>query len=366
MKFIISRDVLLPCLQTVNGVIERRHTLPVLSNLLMSVGKSQVKLTGTDMEVELIVTFPFECDQEAEFTLPARKMLDICRALPDAAILDVTTDKDRVTLKSNKSRFTLATLPAKEFPLTEISSFQATLTISQGELKNLLEDTMFAMAQQDVRYYLNGLLLEVNANTLRAVATDGHRLALKEVKRDTGINEQKQVIIPRKGVIEISRLLGSSDKPAEIMIGTNHIRVNIDGLQFTSKLIDGKFPDYERVIPKDTGTPLYANKEALRLSLTRASILSNEKYRGVRIQLKPNSLKALTHNPDQEEAEEELEVKYSGEEMEIGFNVTYLLDAINAIKTEQIIMTAASPDSSCLLTPEDQEDCKYVVMPMRL
>lgn len=366
MKFIISRDVLLPCLQTVNGVIERRHTLPVLSNLLMSVGKSQVKLTGTDMEVELIVTFPFECDQEAEFTLPARKMLDICRALPDASILDVTTDKDRVTLKSNKSRFTLATLPAKEFPLTEISSFQATLTISQGELKNLLEDTMFAMAQQDVRYYLNGLLLEVNANTLRAVATDGHRLALKEVKRDTGINEQKQVIIPRKGVIEISRLLGSSDKPAEIMIGTNHIRVNIDGLQFTSKLIDGKFPDYERVIPKDTGTPLYANKEALRLSLTRASILSNEKYRGVRIQLKPNSLKALTHNPDQEEAEEELEVKYSGEEMEIGFNVTYLLDAINAIKTEQIIMTAASPDSSCLLTPEDQEDCKYVVMPMRL
>ena len=366
MKFIISRDVLLPCLQTVNGVIERRHTLPVLSNLLMSVGKSQVKLTGTDMEVELIVTFPFECDQEAEFTLPARKMLDICRALPDASILDVTTDKDRVTLKSNKSRFTLATLPAKEFPLTEISSFQATLTISQGELKNLLEDTMFAMAQQDVRYYLNGLLLEVNANTLRAVATDGHRLALKEVKRDTGINEQKQVIIPRKGVIEISRLLGSSDKPAEIMIGTNHIRVNIDGLQFTSKLIDGKFPDYERVIPKDTGTPLYANKEALRLSLTRASILSNEKYRGVRIQLKPNSLKALTHNPDQEEAEEELEVKYSGEEMEIGFNVTYLLDAINAIKTEQIIMTAASPDSSCLLTPENQENCKYVVMPMRL
>lgn len=366
MKFTIPRDVLLPCLQTVNGVIERRHTLPILSNLLMSVGKKQIKLTGTDMEVELIISFPFEGSEEAEFTLPARKMLDICRALPETAILDISADKDQVTLKSSKSRFTLATLPAKEFPVTEISTFQVSLSVGQGELKGLLEDTMFAMAQQDVRYYLNGLLLEVDANILRAVATDGHRLALKEVKRQTGINEVKQIIIPRKGVIEISKLLNSSDEPAEVMIGSNHVRVNVNGLQFTSKLIDGKFPDYERVIPKPTNTPLYANREAFRQSLTRASILSNEKYKGVRIQLKQNSLKALAHNPDQEEAEEELEVKYSGEEMEIGFNVTYLLDAINAIKTEQIVMTTTNPDSSCLLIPENQENCKYVVMPMRL
>lgn len=366
MKFTISRDVLLPGLQAVNGVIERRHTLPILSNLLMSVGKDQIRLTGTDMEVELIVTIPFDGSEEAEFTLPARKMLDICRALPETTSLDVTVDKDKVTLKSGKSRFTLATLPAKEFPQTDIKSFPATLSISQKELKELLEDTMFAMAQQDVRYYLNGLLLEVNTNLLRAVATDGHRLALKDVKQDTGINEQTQIIIPRKGVTEISRLLDSNDEPVKLMIGSNHIRLNIKGLQFTSKLIDGKFPDYERVIPKTTVTPLYADREAFRQSLMRASILSNEKYKGVRIQLKENSLKALAHNPDHEEAEEELEVKYTGEEMEIGFNVTYLLDAINAIKTEQILMTTTSPDSSCLLTPDNQDNCKYVVMPMRL
>jgi len=366
MKFNISTKVLLPCLQAVNGVIERRHTLPILSNLLMTVSKTEVKLVGTDMEVELVVTFPFECKDEAEFTLPARKMLDICRALPEAAVLDVSVEKDQAILKSNKSRFTLAVHPAKEFPVTDISTFQATLSIVQGELKSLLEDTMFAMAQQDVRYYLNGLLLEVNANLLRAVATDGHRLALKEIEQNTGIPEQKQIIIPRKGVIEIARLLNSSDELAEIMIGSNHIRLSINGLQFTSKLIDGKFPDYERVIPKATNTPLYASREAFRQSLTRASILSNEKYKGVRILLKRDSLKALAHNPDQEEAEEELEVKYSGEEMEIGFNVTYLLDAINAIKTDQIIMTATSPDNSCLLMPENQENCKYVVMPMRL
>ena len=366
MKFTIPRNTLLPCLQTVNAVIERRHTLPILSNLLMSVGKQQIKLTGTDMEVELITSFPFEGSENAEFTLPARKMLDICRALPESAVLDISVDKDQAILKSSKSRFTLATLPAKEFPVTEISAFQATLSVGQGELKGLLEDTMFAMAQQDVRYYLNGLLLEVDANILRAVATDGHRLALKEVERQTGIDELMQIIIPRKGVIEIAKLLNSSDEPVEVKVGSNHIRVNIDGLQFTSKLIDGKFPDYERVIPKPTNTPLYADREAFRLSLTRASILSNEKYKGVRIQLKQNSLKALAHNPDQEEAEEELEVKYSGEEMEIGFNVTYLLDAINAIKTEQIVMTTTNPDSSCLLIPENQENCKYVVMPMRL
>lgn len=366
MKFTISRDLLLPGLQIVNGVIERRHTLPILSNLLMSVGKDQIRLTGTDMEVELIVTIPFDGNEETEFTLPARKMLDICRALPETANLDVSVDKDKITLKSGKSRFTLATLPAKEFPQTDIARFPVTLSISQKELKDLLEDTMFAMAQQDVRYYLNGLLLEVNTNLLRAVATDGHRLALKDVKQSTGINEQMQIIIPRKGVIEISRLLDSNDEPVKMMIGSNHIRLTFDGLQFTSKLIDGKFPDYERVIPKEAGTPLYAGREAFRQSLMRASILSNEKYKGVRIQLKENALKALAHNPEHEEAEEELEVKYAGEEMEIGFNVTYLLDAINAIKTEQILMTTTSPDSSCLLTPDNQDNCKYVVMPMRL
>ena len=366
MKFNIKRDLLLPGIQIVNGVIERRHTLPILSNLLMSVDRKSIKLTGTDMEVELICTIQNDNQEESEFTLPGRKLLDICRALPEDSVMDFQVDKDQVVLKSGRSRFTLATLPAKDFPGTEISNALVTFTISQGDLKSLVEDTMFAMAQQDVRYYLNGLLLEINGDTLRAVATDGHRLALKDIEVKTGSNEQQQIIIPRKGVIEIARLLENSEETVQVQVTKNHIRLNINSIQFTSKLIDGKFPDYERVIPKASDTPLLAKRDALKQSLTRASILSNEKYRGVRIILKKDSLKALAHNPEQEEAEEELEVQYSGGEMEIGFNVTYLLDAINAIKTENVVMTTTSPDSSCLLLPEGKSNYKYVVMPMRL
>lgn len=367
MKFTIKRNDLLPGLQSVNGVIERRHTLPVLSNLLVEIGKEAITLTGTDMEVELIAKIIQKNNEESEFTLPARKMLDICRALPEEAVLDFTMEKDQAVLKSGKSRFTLSTLPAKEFPATEISQFQLDFELQQKELRSLLEDTMFAMAQQDVRYYLNGLLLEVSANTVRAVATDGHRLALKEIDVNTGVAEEIQVIVPRKAVLEIARLLhGSGDQMAKLQIGKNHLRLQLDHMQFTTKLIDGKFPDYQRVVPQVSDTPLKANRELFKQSLTRASILSNEKYRGVRLKLTKGNIQALAHNPEQEEAEESLDVEYEGDEMEIGFNVNYLIDAINAIKTENLIMTTKNPDSSCLLLPEDQEKCKYVVMPMRL
>ena len=366
MKFNIQRDLLLPALQVVNGVVERRHTLPVLSNILLNVGQEKITLTGTDMEVELITTINQSNKETREFTLPARKLLDISKALPESAIIEFSVDKDQAILKSGKSRFTLATLPAKDFPSTDLSGTPEELIVTQGEFKSLLEDTMFAMAQQDVRYYLNGLLLEAGSDRIRAVATDGHRLALKEIAKDTGIKEQIQVIIPRKGVVELARLLNDSDSELRIQISKNHIRLKIGDIHFTSKLIDGKFPDYERVVPKLTETPLRANRAALKQSLTRASILSNEKYKGVRIALKQNSLMALAHNPEQEEAEEELEVQYQGDEMEIGFNVTYLLDAINAIKTEHVILSTINPDSSCLILPEDNSDNRYVVMPMRL
>lgn len=366
MKFNIKRDELLPAIQTVIGVIERRHTLPILSNVLFSVKKSEIKLTGTDMEVELIYSITKESTEESEFTLPGRKLLDICRALPEGALLDFQIDKDQVVLKSGRSRFTLTTLPARDFPATEIQEPLITFELPQDELKALMEDTMFAMAQQDVRYYLNGLLLEVSNNKLRAVATDGHRLALKEIEKNMDIKEPLQIIIPRKGVVEIARLLGHSDVPVTVQISKNHIRLSVNGMLFTSKLIDGRFPDYERVVPKASDTPLVARRDALKQSLTRASILSNEKYKGVRILLDKDSLKALAHNPEQEEAEEELEVQYAGESMEIGFNVTYLLDAINAIKTENVVLTTTNPDSSCLLLPEGKNNCKYVVMPMRL
>ena len=366
MKFTIQRDDLLPSLQAVNSVIERRHTLPILSNLLVEVNKDSMTLTGTDMEVELIASISQANTEEAEFTLPARKLLDICRALPEQANLNFTVEKDQAVLKSGKSRFTLATQPAKEFPSTEITEFQTEFELEQKELRSLLEDTMFAMAQQDVRYYLNGLLLEVGDKIVRAVATDGHRLALKEIEVNTGIKEEIQIIVPRKAVLEIARLLQNGEKKAKLQIGKNHLRLQMDHMQFTSKLIDGKFPDYQRVVPQISSTPLKANREAFRQSLTRASILSNEKYRGVRLSLSKGNIRALAHNPEQEEAEESLDVEYEGEEMEIGFNVNYLIDAINAIKTENLIMTTKNPDSSCLLLPEDQEQCKYVVMPMRL
>ncbi len=325
-------------------------------------------LTGTDMEVELIALIKQGSKDEKEFTLPARKLLDICRALPEGAMIEFSVEKDQAILKSGKSRFTLAILPAKDFPATELTGGAHDLKISREGFCSLLEDTMFAMAQQDVRYYLNGLLLEVGSKSIRAVATDGHRLALKEAAHNGGSgNEPLQIIVPRKGVIELARLLGvAAEEELHIQISKNHIRLNIGDVQFTSKLIDGKFPDYERVVPKLSSTPLRANRAALKQSLTRASILSNEKYKGVRIMLKQNSLKALAHNPEQEEAEEELEVEYSGDEMEIGFNVTYLLDAINVIKTEHIIMSTTNPDSSCLLLPEDKGENRYVVMPMRL
>jgi DNA polymerase-3 subunit beta len=366
MKFNLSRDELLPGLQVVNSVVERRHTLPALSNLLVSTGPKGITLTGTDMEVELISTINHAFRDEREFTVPARKLLDICRTLPEASVLEFTVEKDQVIIRSGKSRFTLATLPAKDFPSTETSEPVIEFEIAQADLKSLIEDTMFAMAQQDVRYYLNGLLLEVGEHILKAVATDGHRLALKEIQQETDAKDQKQVIVPRKGVMELARLLGDTEDKVRVQISKNHIRMKINSIQFTSKLIDGRFPDYERVVPQLSNNSLKANRAALRQSLIRASILSNEKYKGVRIVLKKDSLKAFAHNPEQEEAEEELEVEYSGDEMEIGFNVTYLLDAINAIKTDKVIMATTSPDSSCLLLPEGKNNCKYVVMPMRL
>jgi len=366
MKLKIKRDLILPSLQITNAVVERRHTLPILSNLLFTLSDKEISITGTDMEVEIISRVQHDPQEQCEFTVPGRKLLDICRALPESAVLDFNVEKDQLTLKTGRSRFTLATLPAKDFPVSEISDALLDFEMEQGTFKSLIEDTMFAMAQQDVRYYLNGLLLETNGKRLRSVATDGHRLALKEIPQALPVEEEVQVIVPRKGVIELVRLLENSEDKAHIQVTSNHLRVTMNGIQFTSKLIDGKFPDYERVLPKDTATPLVADKDALKQSLTRASILSNEKYKGVRIVLKPDSLQALAHNPEQEEAEEELEVDYKGQDMEIGFNVTYLLDAINAIKSDQVILSTKDPDSSCLILPQEDSGCKYVVMPMRL
>ncbi|MGB1799495.1 MAG: DNA polymerase III subunit beta, partial [Gammaproteobacteria bacterium] len=314
---------------------------------------------------ELIVKVDVDIDQTDELTVPARKLFDICRALPQESELQFEVKNDRVLIKSGRSRFTLATLPAAEYPVIDITENTTSFKIKQKELEQLLSNTQFAMAQQDVRYYLNGLLLEITSNKLRAVATDGHRLALDEAEISAEINEDIQIIVPRKGITELARLL-QDDSEIEIQVSANHIRIKNAGSCFTSKLIDGRFPDYKRVIPELSQTAVISDREELKSSLTRASILSNEKYRGVRIMLNSNSLRALAHNPEQEEAEEELEVQYEGEELEIGFNVSYLLDTLSIIKSEKVKLSVLDANSSCLILPEDETNCQYVVMPMRL
>jgi len=326
----------------------------------------ELALTATDLEVELVArTAAEKTEVPGEITVPGRKLLDICKALPDKAGLQVQLDGDRLVLKSGRSRFVLSTLPAAEFPVVEDVQAVYSLRLAQDELRRLVEKTAFAMAQQDVRYYLNGLLLETSKKFVRAVATDGHRLALSELP----IGDQKagahQVIIPRKGVLELQRLLGTAGE-VELAVGTNHIRANLGEIRFTSKLIDGRFPDYERVIPKTDKNRLVADRESLRQSLQRAAILSNEKYRGIRLELGDGMLRIQANNPDQEEARDEVEVEYGGEAMEVGFNVNYLLDALAALESETVEVGFVDPNSSCLISAPNTGGSRYVVMPMRL
>jgi DNA polymerase-3 subunit beta len=366
MKFKVQRETLLKPLQLVSGVVERRQTLPVLSNLLLVAEAGKISLTATDLEVELVADLALEVQDPGEITLPARKLLDICRTLPDTAELELSVNGDKVQLKSGRSRFSLATLPASEFPSVEEISGTRRFSVEQRQLKSLIERTHFSMAQQDVRYYLNGLMIEMEPERLRSVATDGHRLALCELELPTGEGETQQVIVPRKGIQELARLLDDSEIMADVEVGSNHIRVQLPDLRFTSKLIDGRFPEYQRVIPKAAGNILTAARDELKQALVRTSILSNEKYRGVRLQLSSDRLRILAHNPEQEEAEEELGISYDGDELEIGFNVTYLLDALTAVGAEQVTVALSDANSSCLIQGPDSGECKYVVMPMRL
>ncbi len=365
MKFSLERESILGLLQSVIGVVERRQTMPVLANVLVVVKGDQVAITATDLEVELVAKGTASVQQGGEITVPGRKLLDIVKALPDAAQVTIAVDGERATVRSGKSRFTLSTLPASEFPTVEDIRAQQSLTIAQAALKKLLEKTHFSMAQQDVRYYLNGMLLESDGKTLKTVATDGHRLAYCEATMDAAAAGLQQVIVPRKGVLELQRLLTGTDT-VELVIGTNHVRAQVGSIRFTSKLIDGRFPEYSRVIPVNPTRMVNADRDVLRAALQRAAILSNEKYRGIRLSLKPGVLTLQSHNPEQEEAEEELDVSYAGDEMEIGFNVNYLLDALAAIDGQQVELGLTDANNSCLLTAPSMPQAKYVVMPMRL
>lgn len=366
MKLSIQRETLLRPLQIVGNVIERRQTLPVLSNVLLSMRNNTLTLTGTDLEVEMVARATLENAEDGEVTLPARKIIDICRALPEDALLNFDIDGDKALIRSGRSRFTLSTLPANDFPNIDPITSPFEFTLEQATLKRLIDLTQFSMAQQDVRYYLNGLMFELGTNHLRTVATDGHRLAMCEAEVEMNVPETRQVIMPRKGVTELARLLEDSESQIRIQVGENHIKVDLPDTSFTSKLIDGKFPDYQQVIPASPDKTVTCDRQILLQAFTRASVLSNEKYRGMRIQLKDNQLKATVHNPEQEEAEEELEVDYQGDEFEIGFNVSYFIDALAAIRKDKVQVQFTDSNHSCLVHGLDDAACKYVIMPMRL
>ncbi len=365
MKLTAPREEILAPLQSVIGVVERRQTMPVLSNVLIAARNNRLSITGTDLEVELVSARELAVAQAGEITVPGRKFLDILKALPDGVEVTITTEGDRLVIRAGRSRFTLATLPAAEFPLVDEINAQQTLKLPHAEFRRLIDKTHFSMAQQDVRYYLNGMLLEAEGKQLRAVATDGHRLALAETTLETPSRTKQQVIVPRKGVLELQRILGG-EGDIELAIGTNHVRAQIGGIRFTSKLIDGRFPEYGRVIPANASRIIDADRDILRHSLQRTAILSHEKDRGIRLNIKPGVLTLQAHNPEQEEAEDQIEVGYTGEEIEIGFNVNYLLDALGAIDTDRVSIGLTDSNSSCLITAPGSNSARYVVMPMRL
>lgn len=366
MKIEIAREKLLPALQAVIGVVERRQTLPVLANVLLVADESGLALTTTDLEVELVARVELDVEEGGQITVPARKLMDIVRNLSEGSRITLTMDQERAVLTAERSRFSLATLPASEFPAVEDIGATEPVVLPQSSLRQLIEKTSFSMALQDVRYYLNGLLLELEPKQLRAVATDGHRLAIGTLSGDVEVSQNQQVIVPRKGVQELLRLLDDGEESLRLELGGNHIRVTLGGLRFTSKLIDGRFPDYQRVIPRVEDNVLEADRETLRQALVRASILSNEKYRGVRFMLQEDLLRIQSNNPEQEEADEELPVSYAGTPLEVGFNATYLLDAIGVIDSGTIQVGLVDANSSCLLRGKDNEAFRYVVMPMRL
>jgi len=369
MKFKVSRDTLLKSLNLVAGVVERRQTLPILANVLIVLEDDRLALTGTDLEVELVGRVQLtEAGANGEVTLPARKLADICKSLPEGSEIEFNIADNKATVKSGRSRFTLSTLPASEFPNVEDSIGTHNLTLKQGQLKRLIDRTAFAMAQQDVRYYLNGMLWELDSQRLRVVATDGHRLAMCTLPEKVDVKGEgdTQIIIPRKGVLELARLLLDEEADISIVLGSNHIRAVTDDFTFTSKLVDGKFPDYQRVLPRSPDKIVLGSRLDLRQAFTRTAILSNEKYRGVRLKLAKNSLDIVANNPEQEEAEETVSVDFSGSSLEIGFNVSYLLDVLGVLSGEQIKLSLADPNSSALLEESEEGDSLYVVMPMRL
>jgi DNA polymerase III subunit beta len=367
MQFTVSQETIARPLQLVCSIVERRATLPILSTILLRAHGNQLSMTSTDMELEMIATLPVAVEQEGKIAVSARKFFDICRALPSNATISFNAQDNKAIVKAGKSRFSLSTLPSEDFPDSEGANYSDEISLPQSALKALFDETSFAMASQDVRYYLNGLLLEREENILRAVATDGHRLALGTLTTSSSLAEKNSVIVPRKAILELGRLLNDTDDNVTIAFSNQQIKVELADLHFTSKLIEGQFPNYERVLPLGGDKEVIADRELLKQALSRAAILSSDKHRSVRINLESGLFKATVINQEQESAEEEIAVDYEGASLEIAFNNAYLLDLLNAIPDEKVKMIFSDENSSALITPNNEQlERQYVVMPMRL
>ncbi len=367
MKFSLNRELLLKPLLLVSGAVERKSTLPILGNILLDVSEQSLTLTATDLELEM-VSYAIVDNQgdDGKLTIPAKKLLDICKSLPEGSLINFESSNDTVTIFSGRSKYSLSTLPAIDFPNIEEWKGDVEFKLCKSELLRLIESTHFSMANQDVRYYLNGMSIETEGKEIRSVATDGHRLAICKLAIDSLELPNRQVIVPRKGILEIIRLLDPVEEDVQVFLGSNHIRIIDTEFSFTSKLVDGRFPDYRRVLPRNGDKILNTNKDQLRQVLSRASILSNEKFKGVRLNFSKTDLKITANNPEQEQAEEALAIDFPYEEVEIGFNVNYVLDVLSAIKDTTVKFTLADANSSVVIEGENSGEAIYVVMPMRL
>ncbi len=373
MNIQINRDLLLPALASTSSVVEKRQTLPILSNLLFHKTDTSLSITGSDLEVEVNKLIDnVEGQGDAQVTLSANKILEICRALPSAAMLKINaSDEGKAVVTSGKSRFTLKTLPAEEYPALKTVDFEERFSVSAVQLKGILDLTAFSMATQDVRYYLNGILLEIDGNRLIAVATDGHRLAKSETLLETNHPEKRQVIIPRKAIQEISRLLNSAlEKDAQILIkielNQKHLRMSVADTVITSTLINGNFPEYQSILNAELDKTVLVDRQGLLEALMRISVLTNDRLHGVRLRFADNLIKISTNNPEQEEAEDEIACEYDEEEILTSFNVNYIIEALKAINSEKVNLNIKDKDSVCVMDTPDDKNSMWLVMPMRL
>jgi len=366
MKFIINREEILTPLQQIVSVIEKRQTMPILSNVLIVINDDQLILTGTDLEIQIIAKINITSERSGSITVPARKFLDICRLLPNGAEIKFEQQDDKVKILSNRSRFSLSCLPADNYPEFSESELENQFFINAGKFKKALDKTVFCMANQDVRYYLNGLLLNISNSKIKLVASDGHRLSIYEDTLDEGTGYEARIILPRKGVLELGRLLDDPDAELKIEFSNNNIRIFIKNLIFSAKLVDSKYPDFGKVFQQEFFNPIHIQKQILKDALTRVAILSNEKFKGITLDITPDSLRISTHNPEHDEAEEELVIEYEGEPLSIAFNAQYLQDAVSNLDSEIAVLTIASNASSCFIDEPNVCVYKFIVMPMRI